>query len=81
MTSPEPETALSSEAQRLYDYLKLIDPNQSGMGLDKVRPIYTRIGWNVILGHCAELETSNMLSKSFVAGPSGRGGYDLYTWQ
>ena len=72
---------LSPEATNLHNYLKMIDPNQEGVGLDKVRPIYPKVGWNVILGHCAELESAKMLTKRFVPGPSGRGGYDLYRWQ
>jgi len=76
-----PSGSPSTEAVNLHNYLKMVDPAQEGVGLDKVRPIYPKIGWNVILGHCAELETANMLTKRKVSGPNGRGGYELYTWQ
>ncbi|GEM_PF-2728097 len=77
----QPVATPSVDAVKLHNYLKVIDLDQNGVGLDKTRPIYPKIGWNVILSHCAELESANMLSKRMVAGPNGRGGYDLYTWQ
>lgn len=73
--------ALSAEPQRLYDYFKIVDPEQKGVGLDQVRPIYPAIGWNIILGHCGELEARNMLTKEFIPGPRGRGGFNKYKWQ
>lgn len=79
---PTPQAAApSADAVKLHNYLQIIDPQQQGVGLDMVRPIYPKIGWNVILAHCAELESANKLSKVFVPGLNGKGGYESYTWQ
>jgi len=83
--TPEPVQEVvappSTQAMALHGFLKIIDPEQKGVGLDRVRPMYPKVGWNVILSHCAELESNGLLSKVRVTNANGKGGHEEYTWQ
>lgn len=82
-TGPEttPVTDPSQEAVTLHGQFRALDPNGAGVGLDKIRPFYPRVGWHTILSRVAELEAAGMLDKRAVMNPNGTIGYHLYTWK
>ena len=78
--TPQAPAALSAEAQTLFNQFTLIDPSKSGVGLDKIRVFYPRVGWDVIFARVHELEDAGKLTKRAVLNPKGGVGYHLYTW-
>lgn len=80
-TLPVEVQALSEEAQTLHTQFKAIDPQQKGVGLDRIALFHPKIGWSVILSWVAELEQRNMLTSKAVMNAKGRVGYRLYAWK
>jgi hypothetical protein len=76
-----PAATLSTEAQTLYSNFVAVDPTRRGVGLDKIRPFYPRVGWSVILGQVAELEGAGMLTSRNVTNDRGGVAYKVYTWK
>lgn len=72
---------LSTEAQALHNNFKAIDPSQGGVGLDKIRPFYPRVGWNKILGWVGELESQNLIGKTPKFTGKGAIAFYVYTWK
>jgi hypothetical protein len=72
---------LSAEAAQMLQNFKAIDPNRQGVGLDKIRPFYPRVGWTQILAPVNELESSGLLSKTSVLNDRGAVGYHVYAWK
>lgn len=72
---------LSTEAQTLLNQFTLVDPTKSGVGLDKLRVFYPRVGWDVIFGMVHELEAAGRLTKRAVLNSRGSVGYHVYTWK
>lgn len=70
-----------TDAEKLHANFKAIDPLRNGVGLDKIRPFYPRVGWNKILGWCAELESAGKLAKRVVLNKTGGVAYHLYDWK
>lgn len=84
VATPSPASApatLSNEAQAMFNQFTLVDPQRQGVGLDKLRVFYPRIGWDVIFAMVNELEAAGRLKKRAVLTPRGTVGYHLYTWQ
>lgn len=82
MTLPVlPTAGISSEATKLHNFLKAVDPDKNGVGLDKVRPLYPKVGWNVVLRHVNELKNAGMVTETGVPNAKGGIGYNLYTWK
>lgn len=73
--------ALSPEAQTMLNQFTLIDTQRQGIGLDKLRVFYPRIGWDVVFGLLHELEAAGRLKKRAVLNSRGSVGYHVYTWQ
>lgn len=69
--SPAP-AALSPEAQAFVNNLRAVDPRGEGIGLDKLRVFYPRVGWNVILAAANEAISAGLVKKQTVM--NGRGG-------
>ncbi len=78
--TPAP-AALSPEAQQLIANFRAIDPTRVGVGLDKIRPFYPKIGWSKILRPAEELESAGLLVKRPVLNDRGGVAYNLYTWK
>lgn len=72
---------LSAEAALLLTQFKAVDPNRAGVGLDKIRMFYPRVGWDVIHARVQELEDANLLGHTPVMNQRGSVGYNLYTWK
>jgi len=68
------------KANDFHAYLKMIDPQQNGVGLDKARAFFGAVGWHEILGHVAWLKATNMLSETPVSGKFGV-KFNVYTWK
>lgn len=79
--TPAPAPVLSQEAQTLYGNFKAIDPTNQGVGLDKIRPFYPRIGWGKILAWAAELEAAKLLTKTHKLNGKGGVAYHVYSWK
>lgn len=60
---------------RLHTMFSMLDPNREGLGLNMVRNIFPREGWNVVLAHVNRLVEDGRLEKTPVMG---RGGVVLY---
>lgn len=73
--------ALSEEAALMLSNFKAIDPRREGVGLDKIRPFYPRIGWSKILAPVAELERAGKLTKRNQLNQRGGVAFHIYTWQ
>ena len=84
-SAPAPQPAapapLSNAASLMLSQFRLLDPTRQAVGLDKLRPFYPRIGWNIILATVHELENAKLLTKKGVPNPKGGVGYHVYTWQ
>lgn len=72
---------LPENLNRLHDVFKLFDPQQQGLGLDKVRTIFPKEGWHYILQHVDALVEAGRLTKRPVTGKGGLVSHDTYTWQ
>lgn len=79
--STTPVTEPTQEAVTLHGQFRALDATQQGVGLDKIRPFYPRVGWGVILSRVAELEAVGMVTKRAVMNSNGTVGYHLYTWK
>lgn len=73
--------ALSEAAVLMLSQIKMLDPNKQAVGLDKLRPFYPRIGWNIIGATVKELEDAGKLKARNVMSPKGTVAYKVYTWQ
>lgn len=73
--------ALSEAAATLLSNFKAIDPRQEGVGLDKIRPFYPRVGWSKILAPVAELEAAGKLARRHELNNRGGVAFHVYTWQ
>jgi hypothetical protein len=78
---PLPVTIEDSNVTRLYDWFKLLDPNQEGVGLDKVRGVFPSDGWHVVLAHINVLLADGRVVKSPVIGQKGVLLFEKYTWK
>ena len=70
---PQPETLLSQ--------FKAVDPARKGVGLDKIRMFYPRVGWDKIHAWVHQLEDAGSLKSQNVMSPKGTVAYKLYTWK
>lgn len=72
---------VSVEASQLHANFKAVDPRRNGVGLDRIRPFYPKVGWSVILTPANELIQAGFLKKRPVMNAKGSVGHELYTWQ
>lgn len=71
----------SQDAQTLLGNFMAIDPTRSGVGMDKIRAFYPKVGWRKILAAADELERAGLLTKRAALNDRGGVSYHVYTWK
>lgn len=79
--TPDPNAKPLATADELYAFMRAIDPRREGIGLDKVRPLYRKTGWDKILAVVKQLEDSGRVTKRAVLNRQGGTAYEVYTWK
>lgn len=73
--------AEQSELDSLHQFMKVMDPGQEGLTLDRFRAIYPKMGWHDLLGRLNQLKEAGKATRKVRTPAGAKQGFDYWTWQ
>lgn len=81
MPDETPVAEFTAEQQdAMYSALKTLDPEKSGLTMNKLRPFYPNQGWGEIRGTLMALKEAGRVTYKLRKPPGAKVAYEFFTW-